>query len=120
MPDVLLIIPLSGSSDSSLTYSVKYLRLQDDVDVDWMKNGMSIRDMPAGSVVEHGEVCSPDGSPAEPWSLGSVAISSPEAALEVARAALDNPNSEVRQRGFSEKTPIYYWQDGKSAQMLSN
>ncbi|MCZ2342128.1 MAG: hypothetical protein LC104_10085 [Bacteroidales bacterium] len=104
---------------SSVYYTVRYLRLKDDVDVNWMRLGMSLRDMLSGSVVEHGELRYPDGSPAEPGSLGSAAISSQEQALDVARAALENPSSVVRQRGFSEQTSIYFWRDGHAAELLS-
>ena len=128
MPDVLLIYgiraqscddALYGRPGNSVFYKVQYLRLNDEVDVSWMRLGMSLNDMPSGSVVAKGEVRYPDGSPPEPGSLGSPSISSREQAFDVASAALRNPNSVIRQLGFSELTPIYLWEDGQPAQRLS-
>jgi hypothetical protein len=128
MPDVLLIYAtpiksldeeMSGKSSSQFVYTVRHVRLKDDVDVNWMRLGMSLKDMLTGSVIEHGEVHSPDGAPRDRLSIGSTAISSQVQALEVAKAALANPNSEIRQKGLRQDTPIYLWRDGKDAELLN-
>jgi hypothetical protein len=120
MVDVLLINRSTAARPStSLYYRVQWVRLKSDVDVNWLTLGMSLKEMLDGSVVEHDEVLAPDGSPPEPFGMGSETISSQNQALNVARAALANPNSDIRRKGLPEDAPIYLWHDGKPAELLS-
>jgi hypothetical protein len=120
MPNVLLIYRCRSLTDNkSFYFCVAYLKLKADVDVNWMKLGISLKEMLDGSVIEHGNVRLPDGSPPDEFSQGAMTIPSQELALEVACAALANPNSEIRNKGFDKNTPIYLWQDGKDAVLLS-
>jgi hypothetical protein len=127
VPDVLLIYAspptsldeaVSGKPSNRFYFTVRYLRLKDNVDVNWMKLGMSLKDMLTGRVIEHGEVRAPDGGP-DRFSMGSPTISSQEEALGVAKAALANPDSEVREKGFPQDTPVYLWRDGQPAQLMT-
>jgi hypothetical protein len=117
MPDLLLISSMStsleeaqtGKTGADPTFSLRYIKFRDDNDLEWWLNGFSLKDMPDGSVMDQGMVRPPDGSPPGECSIGYLASCSQKQALEVARAALANPASEIRCKGFSEHTPIYLW-----------
>ena len=104
MPDVVII------SEGQLgIFNVHYVRLKCEADKELLLSGRPLAKMGTGSVQEHGEIRPPDGSPADPDSMGHSAIVSLEEAKQVAVTALANQNSEIRVKGLHPLTPVYHW-----------
>ncbi len=109
MADVIVIYHLNPGSGSKPIYTVRYVRFKHEVDIGMFKQGLALQMLKEqGCVEENGLICFPDGAPPREIDQGTPTIGSKADAIGVARAALANPNSEVRTKGFSEATPIYF------------
>jgi hypothetical protein len=114
MPDVVNItegqrMGAGNASEPSGIFNVYYARLKSEADKALLLSGRALVKMGPGSVLEHGKIRPPDGSPPDPDSMGHPAISSLKEAKEVAVTALANQNSEVRIKGLAPLTPVFHW-----------
>jgi len=124
MPDVVIItegqrMGLGNVSEPAGIFNVHYARLKSEADKELLLSGRPLAKMAPGSVLEHGAIWPPDGSPADPESMGHPVIDSLEEAKQVAVMALANQNSVIRVRGLHPMTPVYHWKHASPAVKLA-
>jgi hypothetical protein len=124
MPDVVIVVEqeLMGAGNASKAsglFRVQYVRLKSDADKQLLLSGRPLAGMGQSSVLEHGEIRPPDGSPPDPGSVGQSTISSLQEAKQVAVTALANHNSEVRVKGLHPSTAVYHWKHAAPADRLA-
>ena len=82
------------------TYSVHYIRVLNNDDLDEILNGKLLDDVEASHVLLNGEILArPAGSVYE--------------AVQLAKATLADPGSEPRRAGLAPNTPIYHASPGQ-------
>ena len=128
MVDLIMLVELSelGSCGTVIEkeegkegqYSLTYVRLSSSEDRDRLLSGTMLPQLPKGSVIEHGEIYAPLGAAPDALALGYPAPGSLQQAIELAKAALQNRESEIRQKGFLPDTPVYVMKRGRRPERL--
>jgi len=88
-------------------YSIHYIRILNEEDLAELLEGKLLGDFNPAHVVVRGEIKSHSGP------SGSVTVGSVEEAVRLAKGALADTGSEVRQAGFAPNTPIYRFKLGQ-------
>jgi hypothetical protein len=127
MADVILISELVelgfGSKITephTKNYMVTFVRTRDDGSLKTLLKGKTFADLEAGAILEHGTIHPPDGTLLDGSALGHPAITSYEEALQIAKAALTNPNSEIFEKRFEPDTQIYFAMKGQPYERLND
>lgn len=129
MPDAIFIVATEKKGESlpsgdsilipTAEFSVNAMRFFDPSDFAQALTGLVIGQMREGIEQRYASVriLAPDGRPAEQFSDGYLTIDNLDEAVAVARRALTNSASDIRQHGFKSDTPIYDWQPGEPAKL---
>jgi hypothetical protein len=89
------------------TYSVHYIRVSNNDDLDELLKGKLLDDFEPSHVILKGEIIPHSGA------MGSVPTKSVEAAVQLAKATLADAGSEPRRAGLAPNTPIYHASPGQ-------
>ena len=93
---------------------MRYARVRAQDHLDRLLGGEPFDQLNPHAILEHDKVEPPDGVSSNDF--GHPAIHSFDEALRVAKAARANPLSDMRTKGFTETTPIYYFRSGQPAE----
>lgn len=99
-------VAMSGGKMQPI-FSIHYIRILNDEDLAELLKGKPLANFNPAHVVLKGEIKSHSGQ------MGSVTIGSVAEAMRLAKAALADAGSEIRQAGFAPDTPIYRFMPGR-------